>query len=180
MKKFIVIVTLILITVFSTASFFIYFGYLSSYQSAYQSFIKNNKLNLVTEIVSINPSQLYINSKQIIWEDDNKEIFIDGVLYDIILMASNKDKVELTILSDTKEQDIKKQFASSYDVTSTKSANNPLKLLKQFLSLKFLNTTAEFLSKTPAKICNIVFSNYTFSIKSINILPEILPPIFMA
>lgn len=176
MKKATIIFTFILITIFSIGSFFVYTCYLSSYQNAYQAYAKSKKNNLLTSQILINPAQLYTNSKTISWEDDNKEVVINGVLYDVVSVKLQKGEVVLTVLSDKQEQEIKNQFASTYDVSSSKSSNSPIKLLKQFLAFKFVNNTAtlgDFILNT-----NEINSNtkYTFCITSVFLSQETPPP----
>ena len=118
-----------LILFLGLGNFFIFSNYLASYQNTYQSYIKSNYSHLPTTKISLNPCQLYINSKDIIWEDDAKEVIVNGVLYDIVSITYINGKAILTVLSDKQEQEIKKQFASTYDTQSAKSSNhNPIKL----------------------------------------------------
>ncbi len=176
MKKIIIIYTSLLITIFGLGSFLIYSYYLSSYKNAYQSYVKNNESNISTTKILINPCQLYTNSKTILWEDENKEIIKDGILYDIISIISDKGKVVLTVISDYQEQIIKKEFASVYNIHSTKSDNNPLKLLKQFLSLKFLINSNSLFDFESIQCNSTIYTNYLFSIKSIFLSKNTPPP----
>ena len=179
MKKIVILFSFILITVLSAGTFIIYYSYLSSYQNNYQSYVKKEYKHLNTTKILINPSQLYANTKTIIWEDKNKEVIIDGILYDIISIISNNSKIELTVISDTQEQEIKKQFASSYDLNSTKSSNSPIKLLKQFLAFKFLNNSNYSFNFQSNQYYSSIYTNYLFSIKSIFISKNTPPPNFL-
>lgn len=138
MKKVIVIFSFLLITLFSVGSFIVFSTYISFHQSTFQASLKKINQNLFTTKIFINPSELYTNSKNLIWEDDNKEIIKEGILYDIISIDSKDGKIMLTVISDSKEQEIKKQFASLYKDNYTHPSNNLTKLLKQLLALKFL------------------------------------------
>lgn len=147
MKKLSIIFCFFLITLFSLGSFFIYTAYLKSYKKEFQSFIFQNK-NLKTHTtIQINPSELYTDSKTIVWEDRNKEVEYKGLLYDIVSVKSIGTKVELTIVSDFQEMQLKKQFASVYDVTSKDSTKEPFNLLKNLLALKWIvNYSSECLN----------------------------------
>ncbi len=179
MKKIVILFSFILITVLSTGSFIIYRSYLSSYQNNYQSYVKKEHKHLNSTKILIDSSQLYTNSKTIIWEDKNKEIIIDGILYDIISIISNNNKIELTVISDTQEQEIKKQFALSYELNSTKSSNSPLKIIKQFLAFKFLKNSDNSTNFQSNQYCLSVYTNYLFSIKSIFLSKNTPPPNFL-
>jgi hypothetical protein len=181
LKKSSIIFTLILIAFFSLGNFFIFSCYLSSYQNAYQSYVKDGQEYISSTKILINPSQLYVNCKTISWEDDNKEVVVNGILYDIVSITSYKGKTILTVLSDQQEQEIKKQFASTYDTQSTKSSNNnPIKLLKEFLALKFLNDTKECADLFLNQNASLAYAEYSFSIKQVFLSQETLPPNLLA
>lgn len=81
-------------------------------------------------------------------------------------------------MSDEKEHEIKKKIASIYDNSYSKSSNNPLKLLKKFLALKFLNTSCNSFNFELKinKLKNHIL--YTFNIDSIFLTQETPPPNF--
>ncbi|MDX2173255.1 MAG: hypothetical protein SFY56_09055 [Bacteroidota bacterium] len=180
LKKAVVILTFVLIAIFSLGAFLFYYCYLSSYKKDFKSFIKKDRSKLYTTKIIINPSQLYSSSKTIIWEDNNKEIILNGTLYDIVAISSNKGKVEITLLSDEKEQEIKKQFASLYKENDLNSpTNNLAKILKQFLGLKFLsNNYFDLNSNQNTIICSHIPFNHIKS-KSVFLPQEVPPPIFI-
>jgi hypothetical protein len=173
-----IIFTLIIISVFSAGSFFIYSGYLASYKANYKAFI--NKKNVLATKISINPSQLYTNSNTLVWEDDNKEVVFNGVLYDVVSISSNKGKVVLTVLSDLEELEIKKNFASTFDVHSDQSTSNPIKLLKQFFALKYLNDMNASFELCSPKDIQLSYTEYSFSIQAVFLSKETLPPSLLA
>ena len=162
MKKTIVIFSFILITVFSTGSFFLHKSYLKSYKKEFKSFLLENKKysNYVT--IKINPSELYTNSKSIIWEDENKEVIYNGKLYDIVCIKITGVKIELTAVSDEQEMELKKQFASVYDIDSLKKTKEPLTLLRNFFALKYLNPKGPLDIKNPESILRIIFNYLSF------------------
>lgn len=153
-------------------------SFLSSYKKEFRAYLSVNKENLHTSEISINPNELYKNSKHIIWEDDNKEIVYNGVLYDVVSVQNNKKNVILTVFSDTQEENIKKQFAANYDDESNKTTNKPMKLLKQFLTLKYLSQTSDFIN-TPATT-DIIINNkdYPFYLSEGFLTQETPPPNF--
>lgn len=141
MKKVSIIFSFILITVFSTGSFFLYKSYLKSYKKEFKSFVLNNKKKANYSTICINPSELYTNSKTIIWEDENKEVIYQGVLYDIVCVKTTGAKVELIVVSDEQEMKLKKQFASLFDIDSNETTKDPFNLLKSFFALKYIATS---------------------------------------
>lgn len=154
MKKVSVIFSFILITVFSTGSFFLHKSYLKSYKKEFKSFVFKNKKKANYSTIYINPSELYTNSKTIIWEDENKEVIYKGVLYDIVCIKTIGVKVELTVLSDEQEMKLKKQFASLFDVDSNKTTKDPFHLLKSFFALKYIGTSSSANINKPEFILN--------------------------
>jgi hypothetical protein len=178
-KRLITIFLVVFITVFSIGGFLIYSAYLSLYKTSYKSYIKKEQSHLNFHKISINPSELFINSQNLIWEDKNKEIIKDGILYDVISINYKNGKVELTVISDNEEQEIKKQFASQYKNNYAQPSNNLAKILKQFLSLKFLNYNCfEINSNQNTIFCSHSPYNLLKS-KSIFLPQEVPPPIFI-
>lgn len=178
MKKIAVIFTFVFISILSTGSFFVFSGFISQYQTDYQAYIQKEKSKINTSEILINPSQLYINSARVSWEDDNKELVVDGVLYDVVSITVNhKGKLVITILSDDQEQKFKKEFASNFDdVYTSKKSNNPLKLLKQFLALKFINQNNKesYLTINPSLHLN--YTEFQFHVNSVFLSQETPPP----
>lgn len=140
MKRVSIIFSFILITVFSTGSFFMHRCYLKSYKKEFKLFVFENKRHSNYTTIKINPSELYTNSKKITWEDENKEVIYKGVLYDIVCIKTIGVKVELTVVSDEQEMELKRQFASLFDIDSNKTTKEPFNLLKSFFALKYITT----------------------------------------
>ena len=178
MKKITIIFTLAFISLLSTGSFFLYTSYLTSYHADYHSFISNEKAQLITTEISINPSQLYINSKTLCWDFNNKELIFNDVLYDIVSIKSVKGQVILTVLSDSQEQEIKKQFAENYEVNSSKSTSHPIKLLKQFLAFKYITQSDESVDIIANQSSQSFYTKHFLSIISMFLPKETLPPSF--
>ena len=154
MKKVSIIFSFILITVFSTGSFFLHKSYLKSYKKEFKSFVFKNKKKANYSTIRINPSELYTNSKTIVWEDENKEVIYKGVLYDIVCIKTIGVKVELTVVSDEQEMKLKKQFASLFDVDSNKTTKDPFNLLKSFFALKYIATSSSVDTNNPEFMLN--------------------------
>ena len=138
MKKLSAIILTTLIVVISVGNFGLFSLFLKQYKANLQAHIRNNTSQIV-DVIHINPSELYANNKTITWEDGNKEIVYKGVLYDIVSIETIKGKVSIKAISDSKEQDYKTVYASMQEKNNTTS-NSPLNLLKQFLSLNFIET----------------------------------------
>ena len=51
-------------------------------------------------------TSLFENTNQLKWENDGKEVVIDGDLFDIVYMTKNTNSVTLWLLPDTKEKAI--------------------------------------------------------------------------
>lgn len=133
-----------LISVFSVGSFFLHQAYLKSYKKEFKSYIKSQKNVTAFSIISISPSELYTNSKNITWEDEYKEVIYKGVLYDVVKVNGKGLTVELTVVSDEQEMKLKKQFASLYDFRSNEKTKTPFDLLKSFFALKYLAANVDY------------------------------------
>ncbi len=162
---------------FSAGSFFIYKAGLSIHRSEIKSYIKANQNKLDLTIIDINPSELYANSKTLKWEDENKEVIYNGELFDVVSISSEKGHVILKLLSDEQEKQIKDEYASVFS-SSSNSSNHPLKLLKQFLALKFLSNTSVSIDLSPALISVNILDPLTCNLSSAFIGCEVPPPDF--
>lgn len=137
MRKASFIIALSLITVFLTGHYFIYKGVLKSHKKEFKTYIRSHFAKI--EQLAINPSQLYTDNLEMQWLDENKEVFLDGVMYDIVSIKSAGTKVVLNVVKDKDEKELmnryNKQFNDIYENGNTGKKNNSL--LKDFLSLKF-------------------------------------------
>lgn len=129
---------------FSAAGYLIHKCYLNSYKKEFKSFTFANQKKISTAVLLINPSELYTNSCNIIWEDENREVIYKGVLYDIIRIENRGLKIALVAVSDTQETSLKKQFAELFNINTRESSKNPFHNLKSFFSLKCVICQADF------------------------------------
>ncbi len=177
MKKITIIITLFLITVLSTGSYVMSKLYLKSYKKDFKDYVFQNKKTISYTKIEIKKNQLYKNSKDLVWEDENKEIVYFGNLFDIVSIEINCDNIVLTIVSDKEEMELKKQFASIYNENDFKKSSQPAKLLKQLLSLKCVcnNDNFEFKNDTYViPFCQIKI----FVTQKGYLFVEMPPPIF--
>ncbi len=180
MKKASVIFSFILIILFSTGGFLIHHCFLTTYKKEFKSYLQKNKNPQAYTIINITPSELYTNSKNITWEDNNKEVFYEGNLYDIISYKTKGLLIELIVISDKQEMDLKKQFSQLFDLSSQSKTKEPFSLLKNFLALKYLvNSSFCNINKTELKL-SVTLSHIVVEIhKGYNML-ETPPPVFFA
>jgi len=174
LKKFTAIFSLLCILVFSCGSFFIYKIYLKSYKKEFRSFINIQKQDKL-EFYTIPLNQLYVSSAVLKWEDENKEVIIEGKLYDVIALVIQNDQVILSLLPDFKELQLKQEFANLFN-DSSKNISPFLNLLKQMLNLKFESNSFSFLSSIPAN--NISFTEFLFNIPEVSLNSPFIPPSF--
>lgn len=118
--------------------------YLKSYKKDFKAFVFNNKKTISFTKIEIKKNQLYKNSKNLVWEDENKEIVYFGNLYDIVSVEVNNENVVLTVVSDKEEMELKKQFASIYNENDLKNSSQSSKILKQLLGLKCVCNNENF------------------------------------
>ncbi len=156
LKKATIIFSFILITVFSAGSYFLHQLYLKSYKKEFKAYISKHKKQSAFSTITIHPSELYVNSKTITWEDENKEVVFKGILYDVVKVNGKGLTVELIVVSDHQEMELKKEFASLFDISSNEKTKSPFELLKNFMALKYLATNSDF-----------SFSNCVFSLDNL-------------
>ncbi|MGZ3902137.1 MAG: hypothetical protein ACXVC6_00475 [Bacteroidia bacterium] len=129
--------------------------------------------------IEINPSQLYTDSKEITWEDGNREIAIGGMIYDIIAIVNTGKTVSLCVVSDNDEKKLEDNYSDIADQIFNGTGAEKPNVVKDFLSLKF------FLSK-PTEITiafsdfEHVFSNQDHLVNSGFRSVEVPPPAFFA
>lgn len=139
MKKAGVIVIGLFLAVFITGHFFIFKIAQSGHQDQFRSFILKNLDQ--TEKIEISPFELFSNSKNIKWLDNNKEIVFNGLIYDIVSIKNTGKTVSLFVVNDNDE----KALIDKYTELAGSIFNNTIPgkqdLIKDFLSLKFFQDT---------------------------------------
>jgi hypothetical protein len=126
---------------------------------------------------NISKADLYANTTELIWEDENKEVIIKGKLYDVIALQVNGDQIVLSLLPDFKEQDIKANYAKIFTNNSNNDNTSSLfKLLKQLISLKFTIQSFEL----PILLSDSTNSFFQYSYLTCEgfSTKSLLPPIF--
>lgn len=163
----------------TTGSYFFHKSHLKAYKKEFKSYIKKNQSNIPTTKLIINDSELYINTKQIVWLDENKEVYYQGKLYDVVSLLKQKDKIILSLLSDENEQKLKNDFASIYDDDSVGKTNQkPIKLLKQFLTLKYVTPKSAVINTLCLKDIIQPFTVDTFELQNVFLSQDAPPPDF--
>lgn len=150
--------------------------YLKNYKKEFKSYIKTHKEQSAFSTITIYPSELYKNSANIIWEDEYKEVVYKGVLYDVVSVKGKGLTVELTVVSDHQEMELKKEFASLYDVNTAEKTKGPFNLLKNFFALKYLAPCSDFSFHNVVFSLGNLVSFQTIKIKSAIICLETPPP----
>jgi len=153
-------------------------SYLKSYKKEFKSFVSENKTRTIYTSIKINPSELYTNSKTIVWEDENKEVVYRGILYDIVSIKTIGTKVELIAVSDEQEMELKKQFASLYDINSRDTTKKPFNLLKNFFALKYIAIKSTLNLKNPESFLKPIYTYPSFQTSQGFLFTETPPPNF--
>jgi hypothetical protein len=174
-KKISLIFSLTIITVLSVGSAFIHYCLIKSHKANLKSF---NSLQAKTNEIIIDSANLYKNTAITIWQDDNKEIYVNDDLYDVISIRYKNGKAILTVLIDAKEKSLNQLFASNFGNSSNKNSNNPIKLLKHFFSLKFIVDKEELLKATETQFVSRNNTAYYLKLAEGFLTIEPLPPNF--
>jgi hypothetical protein len=180
LKKLAIIFSFILVSLFSVGSYFLHQIYLKGYKKEFKAYISKQKTKSDFSTITINPSELYTNSTRIIWEDEFKEVVYKGVLYDVVCIKGKGLTVELTVVSDYQEMELKREFASLYDISSQEKTKGPFDLLKNFFALKYLVASSDIYFNNCVFSIGKIVSFQTVQINSIVINLETPPPQFFA
>jgi hypothetical protein len=161
-------------------SYFLHQLYLRGYKKEFKSYMFKHKEQSSFSTITVNPSEVYTNSSNIIWEDEYKEVVYKGILYDVISIKGKGLTVELTIVSDYQEMELKKEFASLFDISSNQKTKGPFDLLKNFFALKYLAANSDFsFSNSVFSFDNLAsFKGIQFNSPVINL--DTPPPQFFA
>ncbi len=137
MKKASLIAALSLMVMFLTGHYFIYRGVIKSHKKEFKTYIRSNFAK--TEQLEINPSQLYTDNVEMKWLDENKEICLNGVMYDILNIKNAGTKIILNVVKDADEKELmdryRDQFNDQYENGNAGRKNN--NILKDLLSMKY-------------------------------------------
>lgn len=139
LKRISFIIISLVITVFITGNYFIYKQVTKAHKREFKAYIRTNFAK--TEVIEINPSELFSNNQRITWLDENKEILLGEIMYDIVSIKNNGTKVLLTVVNDSEEKalmnEYRDEFNGFYNQNSAKSKNN---IMKDFFGFKYLPT----------------------------------------
>ena len=178
MKKLIVFIILSISVVLATGSYFFYKAHLISYKKDYRNYISRNTNNITKKVITVNKKDLYKNSANLTWEDDNQELVFNNHLYDVLGIKLISNKIEITLVSDEKEQQLKNQFASLYHNDLNKKEDSPVKILKQFLALKCVIIPHQQTVKFDFLNNNVRNISYFFKVTKGYLTQETPPPNF--
>jgi len=178
LNKASIIFSFILVSLFSTGSFFIHHCYLLSYKKEFKSYLQKNKNQQAFTIINITPSELYTNSKKITWEDGNKEVLYNGTLYDIVSLKTKGTFIELSVVSDIQEMNLKKQFSLLFNLNSQSKTKEPFSLLKSFLALKCLVNSSFYSFKNTESKSHLIHTPVALKLHAGYHLQETPPPVF--
>ncbi len=152
--------------------------YLHHYKKEFKAYISTVKEHAAFTIIHINPSEVYVNSLKITWEDENKEVVYKGILHDVVSIKGKGLTVELTLVSDHEEMKLKKDFADLYDINSGSATKSPFELLKNLLSLTYLVEDGSFRLNILTNSGTSYFMTDEFFLINRIILPDSPPPDF--
>lgn len=160
MRKISYIIALSLITVFLTGHYFIYKSVLKSHKKEFKTYIRSHFAKI--EQIEISPSELYANNKHLTWLDENKEVALNGVMYDVVSIKNAGTKVILFVVNDKDEKELMNRYQS--DFNDVYQNGNPGKqnnnLLKDFLSLKYFQKSTSgitLFAQNSIPVCYLLF-----------------------
>ena len=140
MRKISYIIALSLITVFLTGHYFIFKSVLSSHKKEFKTYIRSHHAKI--EQIEISPSQLYSDNAELKWMDENKELCLNGVMYDIVSIKTAGTKVILNVINDKEEKELMNRYHKQFNESCNEGAAGQKgnDLLKDFLSLKYFQS----------------------------------------
>lgn len=125
-----------IITVLITGNYFIYKQVTKAHKKEFKAFIRSKYAKKQT--VKIYPSELYSNNSRITWLDHNKEILLDGVMYDIISHTNDGVQVALTVVEDSQEKELMHRYKNQFDEIYNHHPKQKNSIAKDFFAFKYL------------------------------------------
>jgi hypothetical protein len=120
LKKALVIGIVSLVIGFMTCNFFVYRLILKQHKTEFKKALFSSHGEDL-EIIEISPSQLYADSKDLEWLDENKEIRHNGEMFDIVRIKNNGTHVLLYVINDKKEKALFTEFKNQFSSLNTES-----------------------------------------------------------
>ena len=161
------------LTVFLSGHFFIFKISQAAHQNKFRSYIQQDLAQL--KKIDINPSQLYSDSKEIKWLDDNREVMIGDFIYDVVFTKNSGKTVSLYLINDDDERSLLDKYNKLADSIFDESNPSKQDVVKDFLSLKCLQYNS--LNFVPENLSLLnSYAAYTVSITSVFLSQETPPP----
>lgn len=161
-------------TVFITCHFQVFKLFQNSQKANFRAYVAQNLSQL--EQISISPFQLFSDSKDMEWLDENKEIMVNGILYDIISIKNSGKTVSLFVINDTKEKALMDNYSKVVNSNETNSNSSKSNIVKNFLSLKFIQSPSYEFNISSSNLTNKHFTTYTVSLSDVFMSQETPPP----
>lgn len=174
MKKATLISVTLIMTVFITCHFQVFKLFQNSQKANFRAYVSQNLNQL--EQINISPFQLFSDSKNMEWLDENKEIMINGILYDIISIKNSGKTVSLFVINDTKEKALMENYSKVVNSKETNSNSSKSNILKSFLSLKFIQGSNYEFNLSSSSLINKHYTPYTVFLSDVFISQETPPP----
>lgn len=124
--------------VFFTGHYFVFKTIQKQYKKNFKEYLKTLPEEK-WESIEIASYQLYKNTSEITWVDNNKEIEMNGQLYDVVKIKQIGNKVKLYLVNDNDEKTLKNNYnklAKNIEGNSSQKNNN--KVLNDFITLKVI------------------------------------------
>ncbi len=174
MKKVSYIFLLSCILTLVSGHFLLFKFFEQKHKAQFREYLLNHFFEEKQTILEIADSLLYVNTSRITWLDDNKEIYTNGEMYDIIKIERKEKTVCLYLVHDKKEKLFYAFFLKELADNTPGGKNGSL--LNDLLSLKFLpDNYYSIYTSTPAKIS--FFKTTPFSLSKGFGSIQIPPPI---
>lgn len=141
MRKLSYIIVFSLITVFITGHYFIYKTVLNSHKKEFKAYINANYAKI--EKIEILTNELYANSSKITWMDNNQELCINGMMYDILSITKMNSGYVLNVVKDKEEKELMYRYQNQFNelYNNGDTGKNNTNLIKDFLSLKYFQNS---------------------------------------
>jgi hypothetical protein len=110
------------------------------------------------------------------WLDENKEIMVNGILYDVISIKNSGKTVSLFVINDTKEKALMENYSKVVNSNETNSNSSKSNILKNFLSLKFIQGSNYEFNLSSSSLINKHYTTYIVSLSDVFMSQETPPP----
>lgn len=160
--------SLLLIISLTAFRFIFFISFVQSQKTNFREDVLHNNQNLVSEIKFLN-TDAFINKNGCEWHENNKELVVNGIYYEVISVTKLKNSVLVKVIADKNENDLFKNYYSLNNNTKQDYVNL-VKMLLSFVYVCYNNTIQiipSFFNLSTKTQTNTQFLDFYYFLKQI-------------